>query len=89
MDKIYRVPPKSINSMVTDLINMPGIKIVHEISMKTLLSYWPQHFSDYGDAVIAALCKNIKGSSVATFDRKFGNRLKKVGLKDHSFKLKN
>ena len=85
MDKIYQVPANSINSMVMDLINMPGIEIVHAIKMKTLLSYWPEHFYDYGDAVIASLCKNIKGSSVATFDRKFGNRLKKVGLKDHSF----
>jgi len=25
--------------------------------MKTLLAYWPEHFKDYGDAIVAALCK--------------------------------
>lgn len=37
--------------------------------MKTLLACWPEHFKDYGDAIVAALCKNTKGSLIATFDR--------------------
>jgi len=35
---------------------------------------------DYGDAIIASLCKDTKGASVATFDRKFKAKLKKLGL---------
>ncbi len=85
MDKVYHVPAKRINTIIKDFISMPGVEIVHEINMKTLLSYWPEPFSDYGDAIMAALCKNTKGSFVATFDRKFSNAAKKLGLPVHPF----
>jgi hypothetical protein len=57
---------------------MPGIEVVHDINMKTLLPYWPEHFKDYGDAIVAALCKNAKGSLIATFDLKFRTKVKCV-----------
>ncbi len=84
MDKVYSVPAKQIHTIIKDLIAMPGIKIAHEIDMKLLLSYWPEPCSDYGDAILAVLCKKTKGSSLATFDRKFSNAAKKLGLSvDH------
>ena len=85
MDKVYNVPAKQINTIIKDFIAMPGIEIVHEIDMKTLLSYWPEPCSDYGDAIIAALCKKIKGSFLTTFDRKFSNAAKKLGLQVNLF----
>ncbi len=80
MDKVYQIPKSEINKIVRDFIDMPGIEVVHDLDMKTLMSYWPEVFQDYGDAIIATLCKNTKGSLIATFDRKFRTKLKKIGL---------
>jgi len=80
MDKVYQIPKSEINKIVRDFIDMPGIEVVHDLDMKTLMSYWPEVFKDYGDAIIATLCKNTKGSLIATFDRKFRTKLKKIGL---------
>ena len=80
MDKIYQIPKVKINKIVRDFIDMPGIEVVHDLNMKTLISYWPEVFKDYGDAIIATLCKNTKGSLIVTFDRKFRAKLKKTGL---------
>ena len=85
MDKVYQIPKPEINKMVRDFIDMPGIEVVHDINMKTLLAYWPEHFKDYGDAIVAALCKNVKGSLIATFDLKFRTKVKKIGLNVYSF----
>lgn len=85
MDKVYQIPKPKINEMIQDFIDMPGIEVVHDLNMKTLLAYWPVHFKDYGDAIVAALCKNTKGSMIATFDHKFRVKLKKLGLLVYSF----
>ena len=53
--------------------------------MNLLLEYWPEQIADYDDAIIAVNCKRVKGSMVATFDRKFRNVLKKIGLPVYSF----
>lgn len=82
MDKVYQIPKSEISKIVRDFIDMPGIEVVHDLDMKTLMSYWPEVFKDYGDAIIATLCKNTKGSLIATFDRKFRTKLKKIGLSD-------
>ena len=80
MDKVYQIPKSEINEIIRDFIDMPGIEVVHDLNMKTLMSYWPEIFKDYGDAIIATLCKNTKGSLIVTFDRKFKTKLKKIGL---------
>jgi len=71
--------------MVQVFIDMPGIEVVHDLNMKTLLAYWLEHFKDYGDATVAALCKNTKGAMIATFGHKFRVKLKKLGLFVYSF----
>lgn len=80
MDKVYHIENTEINEMVKDFIVLPGIEIVHEVNMKLLLSFWPEHFADYGDAIVAAVCKDTKGSSIASFDRKLRIKLKKLRL---------
>ncbi len=40
---------------------------------------------DYGDAIVAVLCKNVKGSLIATFDLKFNTKVKKLGFNVCSF----
>ena len=80
MDSVYRIGKAEIRDIVRDFIKLPGVEIVHQISLNTLFTFWPEKVPDYGDAIIAALCKDIRGSSAATSDRKFRATLKKLGL---------
>ena len=80
LDSVYHVPKATIKRMILDFISMPGIEIVHDIDLKRLFSYWPDRITDYGDAVVASLCSARRGAMVATFDRKFGAALKKIGI---------
>jgi len=87
MDSVYRIGKAEIRDMVRDFIQLPGIEIVHQLSLKTLFIFWPETIPDYGDAIIAAVCKDTKGSSIATFDRKFSAELKRLGLTVYSFTM--
>lgn len=80
MNAVYSVAKVETRDMVKDFISLPGVEIVHEINLQTLLSYWPEKVPDYGDSIIAALCKHTRDSFVATFDQKFRAKLKKIGL---------
>ena len=85
MDSVYRIGKAEIRDVVRAFIKLPGVEIVHQLSLKTLFAIWPEKVPDYGDAIIASLCKDTKGASVATFDRKFRAKLKKLGLSVFSF----
>jgi predicted nucleic-acid-binding protein len=77
---VYSVEPDRIHSMITDLIIMPGIEHVSEVGIQTVLSLWPEQISDYGDAVLAAYCKDTKSTAVATFDLTFKKAMKKAKI---------
>lgn len=85
MDTVYFISKTEIKVMAKDFIKLPGVEIVHQVSLKTLFALWPEKVPDYGDAIIAAICKETKGSSIATFDLKFKAKLKKIGLLATSF----
>ena len=85
MDTVYGTPLPEIKDIVSAFVNLPGIEIVHEINLKTLFKFWPEKVPDYGDAIIAAICHDTKGASIATFDRKFKSKLKQLGLPTYSF----
>lgn len=80
LDKIYQVPKDEIGRMIKDLIEMPGIEVLHEVDFKTVLSWWPDPISDFGDALIAATGKALRRTTVITFDRKFAAKLKALGI---------
>jgi predicted nucleic-acid-binding protein len=80
MDRVYGTPKETINSMLRDFIAMPGVEIHQQTDFNVLLSFWPSKISDYGDALIVATGKTIKGSTIVTFDVKFKSTLKKLGL---------
>jgi predicted nucleic-acid-binding protein len=65
--------------IITDLVDMPGIEVIHEIDFTAALSCWPDPIPDFGDAVIASAGKSRK-CSIVTFDRKFAKNLKLLGL---------
>jgi len=79
MDKVYHVPKEKIRMIITDLVDMPGIEVIHEIDFTAVLTCWPDPIPDFGDAVIASVSK-IRKSAIVTFDRKFAKNLKSLGM---------
>jgi predicted nucleic-acid-binding protein len=79
MDRVYHVPKEEIRRIITDLVDMPGIEVIHEIDFTAVLSCWPDPIPDFGDAVIASVSK-IRKSVIVTFDLKFANNLKSLGM---------
>ena len=80
LDKVYGISKNDIQMMVKDFLAMPGIELVHEIDFATVLKFWPEAISDFGDAVVASLRNLYKESVIVTFDLKFIHTLKKLGL---------
>lgn len=85
MDRIYRIGKPEINGIISDLHSMPGIRLVCDIRFKTLLEVWPSTTPDYGDAILAALCMDTPGTSIATFDEKFKKNLHKRSIPVFNF----
>ena len=80
MDKVYGTPKDTINTILRDFIAMPGVQLFQQTDFSALLSLWPAKIADFGDAVIAATGKAMKGSIIVTFDLKFKSALKQLGL---------
>ncbi|RLB79779.1 MAG: type II toxin-antitoxin system VapC family toxin [Deltaproteobacteria bacterium] len=85
LEKVYDISKSAIKGIITDFVSMPGIEIVHEVNLRILFSYWPDKIPDYGDAIVASVCKARKGAVVATFDRKFRAALEKIGFSVYPF----
>lgn len=84
MEKIYHVPPEDIKEMVEDFMALPGVKVVQEINFKVVFDYWPKVITDFGDALVAALCQGKKGSVLLSFDQRFIRQVKSAGLTAYS-----
>ena len=81
LDRIYHVEPITVQSILRDLIDMPGVEVVNELDLSCLLTVCPDKCPDYGDAVLLAFCKGQKDIRLATFDRKFAKVSHNIGLK--------
>jgi len=57
MDSVYGISRDLIKKLIQDFVAMPGITIVDELDLQTVLSYWPESIPDFGDAVVAAVCR--------------------------------
>jgi len=80
LEKIYHLAKPQIRAMIADLVALPGVQLIHPLDVDNLLTLWPDPIPDFGDAIVAVVCKSEKGSKVATFDRKFIRSLHSVGL---------
>ena len=80
MDKVYETPKETINAMVRDFIAMPGVELLHETDFRTVLTLWPATTADFGDALVAAAGKAIKGAIIVTFDGKLKSALRQLDL---------
>ena len=80
MERVYKVPKETINTMLRDLISTTGIELQQQTDFSQLLNFWPAKIPDFGDALVAATAKGIKGSIVVTFDERFRTALNKLGI---------
>lgn len=80
LDSIYEIPKTSINAMISDLAEMPGIEFISSLDVATLLSLWPESVADYSDAMIVSASLAVKGSVIATFDKNLRKSLSRLNL---------
>jgi len=78
MERVYRIEPGRIATMLADFMDLPGVEVVDELDYRRLLALWPARIADFGDAVVAAVCQAHKGSAVVTFDRKLLASLRRM-----------
>ncbi|MGR3318037.1 MAG: PIN domain-containing protein [Candidatus Anammoxibacter sp.] len=74
LQSFYKIDPKFISRMLTDLFRNPGIKYHNGYFLNKILALWPARIKDYGDAVLAASASELK-TPVLTFDKSFSNQL--------------
>jgi len=79
LEKVYGQKKTAIREMVTDLINMPGVDLIHHIDFKVLFDFWPGTVTDFGDAVVASVWSENRRATVVTFDHRFTKELKQIG----------
>jgi len=65
MDSVYRIGKTEIRDIVKDFIILPGVEIVHQISLKTLFTFWPEKVPD---RKFKAKLKKL-GLSALSFDK--------------------
>ena len=77
---LYGLEALEIAQVLDDLISTAGVTPVDEIVWSRVLELWPSRFADFADGALAVVASAKRYDSVATFDRKFARRLRKVGL---------
>jgi predicted nucleic-acid-binding protein len=80
LEKVYSLPKTEIKRLIEALVRMPGINFVNDADMKAVISIYPAPFSDFGDAVLAAYARQSTETGLFTFDRKFANAARKIGI---------
>ncbi len=80
MDSVYGISRDLIKQLLQDFVAMPGITIVDELDLQTALGFWPESIPDFGDAVVAAVCRSHANSVIVTFDKKLAKKLNALGL---------
>ncbi|MBU2647034.1 PIN domain-containing protein [bacterium] len=85
MDRVYDIDKDKTNEMISDLMGMPGVQIIGEVDLKTVLKIWPSTIVDYGDALLAAVSIQHRKAEIATFDEKFKMALSKLSLPLYGF----
>jgi predicted nucleic acid-binding protein len=73
-----------VRAVVEDLLALPHLAVIDELSWTRVLEYWPDKIAGLADAALAALGRE-HGIAVATFDRKLAKRLRSLGIATHDW----
>jgi predicted nucleic acid-binding protein len=80
---LYDMEPAAVAPILDELLAMPGVQPVDELSWSTVLELWPERIPDFADACLTAVAKLAHVDAIATFDRQFVKRLRKEGIKSY------
>ena len=79
----YGVTGDRLATVIEAVTSFPGTQLVDECSWKRVLEIWPDQINGLGDAAIVAVATMNRCDAVATFDRKFANKLQIFGLESY------
>jgi predicted nucleic acid-binding protein len=81
--QLYKQEPAQVAQDVTELLAMPGVLPVADLSWPLVLERWPHAIASLGDAVLAAVASAGRYDSVATFDNPLRKKLAKQGARSY------
>ena len=76
----YAVAGQRLATMIRDLLAFPGVETIDDCPWKRVFKIWQKPLADLVDAAIVAVAVAKRYDAVATFDRKFANRLDDFGV---------
>jgi predicted nucleic acid-binding protein len=76
----YGVTGERLAAIIRDLLAFPGLETIDDCPWKRVFEIWKNPLADLADAAITAIAVAKRYDAVATFDRKFANRLESFGL---------
>jgi predicted nucleic acid-binding protein len=82
LQNLYRTPPAQIAGLLEDLLAMPRLEADNEVAWHAVLEIWPGRVRDFADAVLMNVART-GDHAVATFDRKLGRALRRIGVASH------
>jgi predicted nucleic acid-binding protein len=76
----YGLTGPRLAGVIRAVVTFPGIRIVDDCRWKRVLKVWPDALPGLADAAIVAVAAEHRYDAIATFDRKFANRLERFGV---------
>jgi len=80
---VYRRPAAEVAALLADLLDLPGLVPIDAIPWSSVLALWPRIVPDFSDAALAAVAQEGRFDAVATFDRTFARRLRRLTMPEY------
>lgn len=79
LTQLYHQDRVEVAEDVSDLLAMPGVISIDEVSWNLVFERWPETIPAVGDAMLAAAAAHGRFDAVATFDRDLAKKLVRQG----------
>jgi len=80
---MYGAAGERLATLIRDVINLPGARVVDDCPWKRVLVVWPDPLPSLADAAILAVAVTNRYDAVATFDKKLARRIKDAGIETY------